>query len=219
MIEERRNHDNGGTTSAVLTTLKRSMGRPVAVVLAVVVTAVAFVGGCSDDDPSPGADSEPGGSSEAATDERPLTTTVTVGRVVGTVRDQEKQLMKDEVGALVDGFFEGAYLGEFPRTSFDDAYSAFTDGAREDAQRDAALLSNADLSGQIETATGTKRRVALDVLAVKGKVKGVTARFTLQFDTTGDLEQTGKVKGYLLLDHQNGTWRVFGYDIVRSVVA
>ncbi len=203
----------------MLTSLKRSMGRPVAVMVAVVVTAAAFVGGCSADDSSPDADKSPGGSAETATDEPPLTTKVTVGKVVGKVRDDERQLMKDEVGAVVDTFFDEAYLGEFPRASFVEAYASFTDGAREDAQRDADLLSNADVSDQIETATGTKRRVALDVLAVKGKVKGVTARFTLQYETTGDLEQTGKVKGYLLLDHQNGVWHVFGYNIVRSVVA
>ena len=187
--------------------------------LAVAVTAVAFVGGCSDDDPAPSSDREPATPSESAPEERPLTTKLTVGRVVGKVRDEEKRLMKEEVGAVVDEFFEGAYLGEFPRATFDEAYASFTDGAREDALRDAALLSNVDLSDQIDTATGTKRRVALDVLSVKGKVKGVTARFTLKFDTTGDLEQTDKVGGYLLLDHQNGIWRVFGYDIVRSVTA
>ena len=84
-------------------------------------------------------------------------------------------------------------------------------------QRDADLLSNAEIADQIELATGTKRRVALDVFAVKGKAQGVTARFTLDFDTAGELERSERVKGYLLLSLEDDDWRVFGYSVIRSV--
>ena len=47
----------------------------------------------------------------------------------------------------------------------------------------------------------------------------MTARFTLDFDTTGDLEQRQRVKGYLLLDHEGGDWQVFGYNVIRSVIS
>ena len=140
-----------------------------------------------------------------------------MGRVIGKLGAQQKAQVKADVSEVVDEFFDNAYLGEFPRESFDAAYASFTGGAREDAARDADLLSNTEIADQIELATGTKRRVALDVFAVKGKAQGVTARFTLDFDTAGELERSDRVKGYLLLSLEDDDWRVFGYSVIRSV--
>lgn len=194
--------------------------RSIAVLGAVVVTSAAFIGGCSDDDPaSPERRESSGSPTSAPSTERPITMKATIGRVIGTLGDQQKALVKTDVSAVVDEFFEKAYLGEFPRTSFDGAYAAFTSGAREDAARDAALLSNAEIAEQIDAATGTKRRVALDVLAAKGEAQGVTARFTLDFSTSGELERTERVKGYLLMSREDDGWRVFGYDVIRSVTS
>jgi hypothetical protein len=210
MADHKSNHDRGWSR----------LLRPLAVLSALAVTSVAFVGGCSDDDDPPPASKEPAETTSSATpEERPITTKATVGRVIGKLGEQQKTAMKADVAAVVDEFFDNAYLGEFPRTSFDQAYASFTQGAREDAERDADLLSNVEIADQIDLATGTKRRVALDVLAVKGKAQGVTARFTLDFVTAGELERTERVKGYLLLADEGEGWKVFGYDVIRSVIA
>jgi hypothetical protein len=193
--------------------------RPLAALGAVIVTSVAFIGGCSDDDSAPPAAQEPSDSAASTPEARPITTKTTVGRVIGKLGDKQRDRMKAEVSAVVDGFFDNAYLGEFPRTSFDQAYASFTQGARGDAVRDADLLSNTEIAEQIDTATGTKRRVSLDVLAVKGKPQGITARFTLDFETAGELERTDRVKGYLLLADEGNGWQVFGYSVIRSVIA
>jgi hypothetical protein len=195
--------------------------RSLAVLAAVVVTSAAFIGGCSGDDdpPSPEGRETNGPSSAVPAADRPITMKATIGRVIGKLGAQEKAGVKTDVSAVVDDFFEKAYLGEFPRTSFDEAYAAFTSGAREDAARDADLLSNAEIAEQIEQATGTKRRVALDVFAAKGQAQGVTARFTLDFSTTGELERTERVKGYLLMSREDDGWRIFGYDVIRSVTS
>lgn len=189
-----------------------------AVLIAVAVTCVAIVGGCSRDDSEPEADT-PSSSPSETPEKPPVTTQVVLGKVTGKLGDAQKQALKDDVKQIVDTFFEQAYLGEFPRASFDEAYTAFTAGARKDAERDADLLSNAAIADRIDSATGAKRQVSLDVLAVKGEPAGVSARFTLDFDTTGDLEQRERVKGYLLLDREDGQWQVFGYDVIRSVVS
>jgi len=199
--------------------LTTKLGRAVAVLVAIAVTCVAIVGGCSQDDPKRSKGDEPSASASETPEKPPVTTQVVVGKVTGTLGEQQKQLLKDDVKAIVDAFFENAYLGEFPRTSYDKAYAAFTAGARKDAQRDADLLSNKPIADRIESATGVKREVSLDVLAVKGKAEGVTARFTLAFDTAGDLTRRERVKGYLLLDIEKGEWQVFGYDVIRSVIA
>lgn len=209
MADHKRTHDR----------VRSRLLRPLAVMIAVVVTAVAFIGGCSDDDSSPPPSKEPPESTGSTPAARPITTKATLGRIIGRLDEQQKKRTKAEVTAVVDEFFDNAYLGDYPRASFDDAYSAFTQGAREDAERDADLLSNAEIADQIDVATGTKRRVALDVLAVKGKARGVTARFTLDFETDGDLERKDRVKGYLLLADEGDGWKIFGYNVIRSVIA
>jgi hypothetical protein len=209
MADHKRNHDR----------VRSRLLRSLAVLGAVAVTSVAFVGGCSDDEPTPPESKQPTGSSESAGStaaERPVTTKATVGRVIGKLGAKQKQRLKADVAAVVDEFFDNAYLGAFPRDSFDQAYASFTEGARADAKRDADLLSNTEIAGQIEAATGTKRRVALDVMTVKGKARGVTARFTLDFETTGELERSERVKGYLLLADEGAGWKVFGYSVIRS---
>lgn len=198
--------------------VRSRLGRTLAAIVAVVLTCVAVVGACSQTGSRSSSD-DPSASGPETPEKPPVTTQVVVGKVVGTLHADQKEALKAEVKTIVDEFFENAYLGEFPRTSYAKAYAAFTAGARKDAERDLDLLSNAPISDQIETATGAKRQVALDVLAVKGKAEGVTARFTLDFTTSGDLEQHQRIKGYLLLDHEGGEWQVFGYDLFRSVIA
>jgi hypothetical protein len=198
--------------------VRSTLGRTLAALAAVVLTCVAIIGACSQNG-SKSSSGDPSADGSETPQKPPVTTRVVVGKVVGTLRAVEKQPLKDDVKEIVDGFFENAYLGEFPRTSYDEAYAAFTAGARKDAERDQDLLSNSPLSDQIETATGAKRQVALDVFAVKGKAQGVTAHFTLDFTTAGGLEQRQRIKGYLLLDHEGGDWHVFGYDLFRRVIA
>lgn len=194
--------------------------RTLAVLGAVAVTSAAFIGGCSDDDPSSPEGRAPGDSSgSAGSTERSVTTKTTLGRVIGTLGKKQKERTKADVSAVIDEFFDNAYLGEFPRTSYDEAYAAFTRGARQDAARDVDLLSNAEIADQIDQAIGTRRRVALDILAAKGKAQGVTARFTLDFDTTGELERSERIKGNLLLTNEGDGWQVFGYDVIRSVIS
>lgn len=197
--------------------MRTKIGRAVAALTAIAVTCVAIVGGCSREEAKKGPDN-PSASGSESPEKPPVTTEVVVGRIAGKLGDAQKQALKDDVKAIIDAFFEGAYLGEFPRTSYGTAYAAFTAGARQDANRDKDLMSNAAVSDQIELATGVKRQVSLDVLAVKGVAQGVTARFTLDFDTAGELEQRERIKGYLLLDREDGDWQVFGYDVIRSVV-
>jgi hypothetical protein len=209
MADHKSNHDR----------VRSRLLRPLAVLGAVLVTSVAFIGGCSDDESDPPAATEPTEPAGSTPSEPPITTKATVGKVIGKLDAKQKARVKSDVSALVDEFFDNAYLGDFPRTSFGKAYASFTQGAREDAQRDADLLSNTGIAGQIDAATGTKRRVALDVMAVKGRAQGVTARFTLDFETTGELERSERVKGYLLLADEGEGWKVFGYDVIRSVIA
>jgi hypothetical protein len=122
----------------------------------------------------------------------------------------------EHVTAAIDPWFDEAFLGTFPRSDFSSAFTTFTEGAAADAQRDLALLSNAGLADQIDSATATNRRVRLDVFAPDGRPRGVTANFVLDFDTTGDVEQHLRVHGSLFLTRVKHTWKVFGYDVDQA---
>jgi hypothetical protein len=121
------------------------------------------------------------------------------------------------VTAVIDPWFDDAYLGEFPRSDFSAAFAAFTKDAAADAQRDLDLLSSSGIADQIDSATATNRRVRLDVFAPDGHPRGVTANFVLDFDTTGDLEEHLRVHGALYLAKDRGEWKVFGYDVDEAV--
>ena len=84
-------------------------------------------------------------------------------------------------------------------------------------QRDLDLLSNSGIADQIDSATATNRRVRLDVFAPDGHPRGVTAHFVLDFDTTGDLEESLRVRGDLYLAKDKGEWKIFGYDVDQAV--
>jgi hypothetical protein len=121
------------------------------------------------------------------------------------------------VTAVIDPWFDEAFLGEFPRSDFEAAFVGFTPGAAEDAQRDIELLSASGIADQIDSATATNRRVRLNVFAPDGRPRGVTAHFVLDFDTTGDLEEQLRVHGSLYLAKDKGEWKVFGYDVDEAV--
>lgn len=183
----------------------------VAAALAMLLTgAVACTG---DDEQSPGEGQEPG-ATVAGRESEPINTTVE--EVSGSLDEAKREEVKADVSAVVDGWFEGAFLGEFPREDYAPAFTAFTDGARKDAMRDLDLMSNQKIEDQIGAAVAGNRRVRLDVLAPKGQAQGATARFVLDFFTEGELEDHLRVKGALYLTKQEGEWRVFGYDVYET---
>lgn len=171
---------------------------------------------CTGDDSGDSPDSKKPGSMSAseALQEEPIHTTVE--RVSGSLDKARRDDVKDGVNAAVDRWFEGAFLGEFPREDYAPAFAGFTPGAREDAIADLTLLSNREIEDRIDSVVVGNRRVRLDVLAPQGRPHGATARFVLDFFTHGELEKHLRVRGSLYLINQEGEWRIFGYDVIGA---
>lgn len=122
---------------------------------------------------------------------------------------------------VVDAWLDAAYVGgDYPRAEFRDAYPHFSQGARRDARRDAALMSNAAIGERVALVRATKRRLRVDVLAVERRAVGLTARFVLEMRLTGEdlskAERRQRVAGSLFLTFRDGGWTVFGYDVNRG---
>jgi hypothetical protein len=183
-------------------------------VTTVLTVAIALLAGaCSGDDEAGEKRTDPPGADlvgQAPLEARP-------GVVVGKLPAVRRRAIARQVGEVVDGWFEAAYLGgDYPRSDFADAFPGFTSGAARLARRDRSLLSNASIGKRIEEVTATNRTVRVDVLAPNGRVAGATARFRLGFTTTGGFARRVVVHGRLVLTHTRTGWRVFAYDVRRS---
>ena len=196
--------------------MTRSVRRAGRASIAALVLAVAATG-CSAGSDEPDSAAPP---SATATDkDQPLETKVSLGKVTGRLAPEARRRLTKQVGDVVDGWTDAAYLGtDYPRRDFSDVWPDFTAGAKQEAHGDRALMSNEDIGDRIDGVTGRRRVVRIDVLAVKKRPVGVTAHVFLGFRTTGKVEKVVQVKGRLFLTHTERGWKVFGYDMTKGAV-
>lgn len=185
-------------------------------------TALALVlalsaGACRGSEEAP--DEPAAAPSSAAPTERPVETKVLVGELTGRLPKAERAKVVAEIGAVVDGWTQAAYVGgDYPRRDFADSWPGFTPGARALAEKDRALMSNQDVGARIDGVEVRRSRVVLDVLSVEQLARAVTARVLLEFRTTGSVEKKVRVQGRLYLTHEADGWQVFGYDMTKGAV-
>ena len=197
-----------------MTSVTPSRARSV-LVMGVSLLLLAGAVGCDSGDNV--GDQDSASPSSHATD-APAVTTVTTLQKVGMQLDAvHRARLKAGVTAVIDPWFDGAFLGDFPRANWGRAFFGFTKGAAADAQqRDLDLLTNAGIADQIDSATATWRRVRLNVFSFQGHPRGITAHFVLDFSTKGDLQEAMKVRGDLYLAKDKGEWKIFGYDVDQA---
>jgi hypothetical protein len=191
----------------------------VLLVLALAVTLAACSGDSDDPSADPG-ESDPGSSETAGTTVAPappVETEATMGKVTGQLPPEKRSKVRQQVAHAVDAWFDAAYVGgDYPRDDFADAWPGFTTGAQAEARGDKALMSNQDIGADIAGVEATAREVTVDVLAVKGKPSGATARFVLKFRTDGDVRRKVEVRGRLFLTPESDGWHIFGYDVTKG---
>lgn len=194
--------------------------RVVLAVVAGLAFATSSCTGSGSEDPQP-ADSASAPAAPAApaegSGESDATTDTTVGRVAGRLSSEKRQRIKQVATDIADSYLDGAFGGGYPRTDFSAAFVDFRAGARRSADQDLSLLTNSDIGARVTSVAETKRRVRVDVLAPNGRLSAATVRFVLDLDTTGEIAQSMRVAGSLLLTNQQGAWKVFGYDVRPEV--
>jgi hypothetical protein len=191
-----------------------------AVVLAACSVTLAACGGGGSSSPSAG----PSGGSDVG-GAQPVATTITLGKVAGDVQKPNKKVFKKhrkqvltKVGKAVDAWIDGGFVGvSYPRDDFGSAFQAFTKPAAADARHQQSLTTNWPLRRKIDGVAVKKRTVTVDVLAPHGRPAGATARVTLVFTTTGDVEKRVSVHARLFLSpDDHGAWQIFGYDVAKG---
>jgi hypothetical protein len=175
----------------------------------------SVLSGCSDD--TSASTSSGGTESHTGVTTTPpeLSTTSEMGRIVGRLPGARRKAVRKEVTAVIDRWWEAAYLsGAGPTTDLSAAFPGFTAGARKRATFDRDLMTNADL--RADSITPLMRKVRLDLLAVDKRARSVTARFDLRVRTTGVRNRRLQVRGRLFLTRKAERWRVFGYDVSKG---
>jgi hypothetical protein len=134
--------------------------------------------------------------------------------------DRDRVVLADNVGRVVTGYFDDAFLGgDYPRSSFGDAFTTFSSGAARQADADRDLLTNRVLGPTTERIEVRRRTAYLSVLAPYRVAAGVTARVRLSFvaEQADAAAKRVDVWGRLLLTRkQSGGWEIFGYDLQQS---
>lgn len=183
--------------------------------LAVVLACGIALTGCSGKSDDRPAARDATSSASPTPEPAEVTTRAAVRTVTGNLGATGRTAIAAGISKVVDGWLDGAYLGDFPRADYKAAFAGFTPGAASKAQRDLKLMTNAAISDRIGTAEATKRSISLDVLSVKQRPVGVTATVDLTFTTTGALAGTQEVTGTLDLTPTRSGWKIFGFDISR----
>jgi len=175
-----------------------------------VVLLASAAAACSGSDAS--SDSAPGDPVSSSATETPVVTDVAFGKITGALPGKTKDELSAQIQAVVDGWFDAAYLSDG-----DDPWPGFTKGAAADARADGDLMSNRGLTPGTEV-EAKKRAVKIDVLAVKKHPVGVTAHVTLKFSTSGQEDKVIRIGGRLYLTPGKDGWQVFGYDVTKAAV-
>ena len=197
-----------------MSTPRRRVPALVSLLLLLAPAVAACSGDDGNDDPSSAG--SPSGSSSAKPAPE-VRTEVSLERVPGKLPADVRKRVQRQVGDVVDRWFDAAYVGgKYPRGDFHDAFPGFTSSAKAQAHHDRALMSNEAIGKDVDEVTATRRRVWIDVLPAGGRAAGATARFALDFTTSGKVEKKVAVRGRLFLVPGPHGWKVFGYDVAKG---
>lgn len=199
-------------------------GRRMTALVAVAPLLLGAVACTADEEPSRSessseAPSEAGTEQDRSLPEGVARTSVRVGQVAGQLPRAQRRTLVGNVGRVVDGWFERAWLAERPARG-GRAFPAFSLGARALAKRDASVLTATRIGGRVDAVVPRHRSVALDVLAPGGRVAAVTARFRLGLTPYVGTRAQDRVvvSGRLMLTRAaDRRWQVVGYDVATTL--
>lgn len=185
-------------------------------------TVLVATAACTSEEPEAGEEPVPSQSAGAATtlEAKPVPLRLT-SRSIGERPLPRKRaaVIERQVGAVIDSYIDGAFLGSYPRQGFQSAFAHFTDNAAVQARHDRDLVTNAAVGADLEAAVPLVKRARLEMLVHRGVVAGLTARLKLVIRTEGKDGTASRVTvvGRLLMNrNRGGTWRIFGYDLARA---
>ncbi|NPC43262.1 hypothetical protein [Nocardioides sp. zg-1230] len=173
--------------------------------LGVAAAVAVLAAGCSD-----------GGPPDDEETPTPESAALRVQTVTGGERLDETTRTEIEgaVGEVLSDYVLEGFLGEFPRQDFVRAFEDFTSVAARKATRHIDYLTAATARDATDM-RATELDARLSFLDQAGEVHGATATVHFAFEATMEDGSTRPLTldGRFLLDADEGTWSVFGYDV------
>lgn len=138
------------------------------------------------------------------------------GQLAEQARGDVRAAMRRAMGAWMEGGF-----GEQGAPDYTQAYASYTPRAGDLARRQRAVTTNAALGPELVEVVPTRRVAEVSVLAAGGRAVGADAEVLLVLiGARDDGSQTELVvRGRLRLTPTPDGWKVFGFDLTRSVGA
>lgn len=132
----------------------------------------------------------------------------------GDLAQETRTELETEVGGVLSDYVVEAFLGDFPREDFVQAFGSFTSGAARRAAGDIEQLTAARVQ-DATAVTATRLDARLSFLVATRDVVGATAALDLAFDATMPDGTTRplSLRGRFLLERADGDWVVYGYDV------
>ena len=113
--------------------------------LAILVSG--FASGCSGDDKESADKSEPSESESSAAPE--MVTEFSLGAIAGKLDADQRQVVQDDVTAVVEEYTDWAFLGgDYPRTDWEFPAPNATERTSRRLERDVLVATNADIGGR-----------------------------------------------------------------------
>lgn len=180
------------------------MPRLTGIAAALVLTA-AGLAGCTSSPPAPEGQGEP------------IALAVTIVHGGDTLDEQAQAELESEVGDVLSEYVVRAFLGDYPREDFVRAFDSFTSGAARYAAGDIDVLTASSLD-DVTAVTATALEARLSFIVADTNVIGATAHVEFRFEATDDAGETHPLSltGRFMLQHDQDTWSVFGYDVSRE---
>jgi hypothetical protein len=192
----------------------------VAGLLLTVVAAACTADPEAEPGPEPVPSVEPSSSTAPALTVEPGPLEVRVVRVRGGLPKQRETALRRSLERSVGRWMAAGFTaGPLPRTNFSAAYATYTDGAARQARRQSAVTTNVSLGRELVELVPTRRVARVSALAVGGRPVGASAQVLLV--VVGAREDGSQVelvvRGTLKLTPAGRGWKVFGFDLLRSV--
>lgn len=149
-------------------------------------------------------------------------TEATIVTVTGALPAPARRPLRTDVTAILDSWWESAYLGgRWPRSAKDfdaSVFAEFSQGAAADALDDRAVMSNALLADRTTGVVALRRSADLNVFAVHGEPLGVDVRFALVYRAVGADKRVRVTGTVSMVGSAAGRWQIFDYRVSRGAV-
>lgn len=206
----------------------------VTLLLAAAVTA-ASVAGCTGNHEQVGASSPPPSSPTTTTSRTPdvpstarptkLTKSdaelhVTIRQLRGGVPGTERARLRRVIAQPITDWVQAGFLdGPYPRNAFGAAFHSWTAQAAALGRGHRNVTTNAALGPRLVDVAADRQWARLFIFASHGKTGGANAKVYLRLtgQRRGGGLTTYTISGDLYLIRHAGVWRIFGYDLHRTV--